>query len=161
MKDFKDTILEKLKIKANSISKFRIEKISSNAPIVLTNVLRKMPFYEFKYEDYIKDILNSDINICENIKEELYNNYSNLKTLLPNFLNIILDIMNNSKSDHIRYNIQQFVKKINKLIPSDRELLIKINYSYLGLDSEKYILVFGTKEGDFTDDDILNLVIEK
>lgn len=158
MKSIKDTILEKLKIKTNA-SNFHIEKISSTANNVLNFMMRDIPFYEFEYEEYIKDILNSDIDICENIKEELYNNNSNFKKLLPDFLNIILTIMNNSKSDYIRYNIQQFVKKLNKSYKS-KELFVTINYSYLG-DSEKYILVFGAKGDDFTTDDILKVIIKK
>jgi hypothetical protein len=159
MKSIKDTILEKLKIKTNA-SNFHIEKISSNANNVLNFMMRDIPFYEFEYEEYIKDILNSDIDICEKIKGELNSNFSNLNELLPIFLNIILTIMNNSKSDHIKYNIHQFVKKVNKSYKS-KELFLIINYSHLGLDSERYILVFGAKGDDFTTDDILKLVIEK
>lgn len=158
MKSIKDTILEKLKIKTNA-SNFHIEKISSNANNVLNFILRDIPFYEFEYEEYIKDILNSDIDICEKIKGELNSNFNNLKELLPDFLNIILTIMNKSKSDYIRYNIQQFVKKLNKSYKS-KELFVTINYSYPG-NSEKYILVFGAKGDDFTTDDILKVIIEK
>jgi hypothetical protein len=158
MKSIKDTILEKLKIKTNA-SNFHIEKISSNANNVLNFMMRDIPFYEFEYEEYIKDILNSDIDICEKIKGELNSNFNNLKELLPDFLNIILTIMNKSKSDYIRYNIQQFVKKLNKSYKS-KELFVTINYSYLG-NSEKYILVFGAKGDDFTTDDILKVIIEK
>lgn len=160
MKNLKDTILEKLKIKTTPDSNFHIEKMTSNANNVLNFMMRDIPFYEFEYEEYIKDILNSDIDICEKIKGELNSNFSNLKELLPIFLNIILTIMNKSKSDHIKYNIHQFVKKINKFY-KDKELFLIINYSYLGLDSDRYILVFGAKGDDFTTDDILKLVIEK
>lgn len=164
MKNFKDIIFEKLRVTTNdkaNFTNFKIEKITSKFANVLTLIMRDIPFYTFDYENYIENILNSDINICENIKEELYSNYSNLKKLLPKFLNIILTIMNTSKSDRIKYNIQQFVKKINKFISPDKELLIKINYSYLGIDSERYILVFSAKEDNYTVDDILNLIIEK
>jgi len=160
MKDFKDIILEKLRVTITDKPNFKVEKITSKFATVLTLMMRDIPFYMFDYADYIKNILNSDIDISEKIKEELYSRYSNLKDLLPAFLNIILTIMNTSKPDRIKYNIQQFIKKINKYYKS-KELFIKINYSYLGVDSEKYILVFGSKEGDFTTDDILNIVISK
>lgn len=160
MKNLKDTILEKLKIKATADSNFHIEKMTSNDNNVLNFMMRDIPFYEFEYDEYIKDILNSDIDTCEKIKGALNSNFSNLKELLPVFLNIILTIMNKSKSDHIRYNISQFVKKINKFY-KDKELFVTINYSYLGLDSERYVLVFGAKGDDFTTDDILKLFIEK
>lgn len=160
MKDFKDIILEKLRVTTTNKPKFKVEKITSKFANVLTLMMRDIPFYMFEYGNYIENILNSDIDISEKIKEELYNHYSNLKDLLPDFLNIILTIMNTSKSDRIKYNIQQFIKKVNKFYKS-KELFIKINYSYLGVDSEKYILVFGAKEDDFTTDDILNIEISK
>lgn len=160
MKDFKDIILEKLRVTKKNNPNFKVEKITSKSANVLTLMMRDIPFYMFDYIDYIKNILNSDIDISEKIKEELYSHYSNLKDLLPVFLNIILTIMNTSKPDYIKYNLQQFIKKVNKYYKG-KELLIKINYSYLGVDSEKYILVFEAKEGAFNADDILNIVISK
>lgn len=160
MKDFKDIILEKLRVTTNDKAKFKIEKITSNFANVLTIMMRDIPFYVFDYENYIENILKSDINISEKIKGELYSQYSNLKELLPIFLNIILTIMNTSKSDRVKYNIRQFIKKVNTFY-GRKELRIKINYSYLGVDSEKYILIFGAKDGDFTTDNILNIEISK
>lgn len=160
MKNFKDIILEKLRVTTTDKPKFKVEKITSKFANVLTLMMRDIPFYLFEYGTYIENIVNSDIDISEKIKGELHSRYSNLKDLLPNFLNIILTIMNTSKPDRIKYNIRQFVKKLNKYY-GHKELLIKINYSYLGVDSEKYILVFGAKENDFTTNDILTIEISK
>ena len=164
MKDFKDIILEKLKVTTNDKSEFNIEKITSEDLKVLTFMLGDIPFYMFDYEKYINNILETDIVVSpKKLKDELYyhhGKYSKLKDCLPKFLNNILTIMNTSKPDHIKYNLQQFIKEVNKFF-ARKELLIKINYSYLGVNSEKYILVIGAKDVDFTADDILNIEISK
>ena len=43
----------------------------------------------------------------------------------------------------------------------DKKLEVKINYAYLGVDSEKYILVFNAKNGGFNTDNILTIEIIK
>ena len=160
MKQFKDILLEKLKVTKNT-GEFKIQQIASAAPGILTIMMSNIRFYMFDYENYITNVLDTDIDISSpKLKDELEYSKSTLRDYLPKFLNNILTIMNTSKSDHIRYNLQQFIKTINKYY-IDKKLEVKINYAYLGVDSEKYILVFNAKNGGFNTDNILTIEIIK
>ena len=164
MKNFKDIILEKLKVTPNNtgeFNEFKIQRITSEAPIVLTLMMSNIDFHMFDCENYITNVLDTDIVISSSrLENELNYSKSTLKDHLPKFLNNILTIMNTSKSDHIRYNLQQFIKSINKSY-MNKKIEVKINYTYLGVDSEKYILIFNSKEYDFKTDNILILEISK
>lgn len=161
MKDFKNILLEKLKVTSNNTGEFKIQQITSAAPVVLTSMMSNISFHMFDYENYITNVLDSDIIISsQKLKDELNYSKSALRDYLPKFLNNILTIMNTSKSDYIKYNLQQFIKTINKSY-IDQKLEVKINYTYLGVDSEKYILIFNTKNGGFNADNILTIEIIK
>ena len=161
MKDFKDIILEKLKVTPKNTGEFKIQQITSAAPVVLTIMMSNISFHMFDYENYITNVLDTDIIISsQKLKDELNYSKSTLRDYLTKFLNNILTIMNTSKSDYIKYNLQQFIKTINKSY-IDQKLEVKINYTYLGLYSEKYILIFNAKNGDFTTDNILTIEIIK
>ena len=74
MKDFKDIILEKLKVTKNT-GEFKIQQITSAAPVVLTIMMSNISFHMFDYENYITNVLDTDIIISsQKLKDEL--NYS-------------------------------------------------------------------------------------
>ena len=164
MKNFKDIILEKLKVTPNNTGEFhefKIQAIASASPLVLNIMLGDINFHMFDCENYINNVLDTDIVISSpDLKDALNYSKITLKDSLPKFLNNILTIMNTSKSDHIKYNLQQFIKTINKSY-IDKKLEVKINYTYLGVDSEKYILIFNAKNGGFNTDNILTIEISK
>ena len=164
MKNFKDIILEKLKVTPNNTGEFhefKIQAIASASPLVLNIMLGAINFHMFDCENYINNVLDTDIVISSpDLKDALNYSKITLKDSLPKFLNNILTIMNTSKSDHIKYNLQQFIKTINKSY-IDKKLEVKINYTYLGVDSEKYILIFNAKNGGFNTDNILTIEISK
>ncbi len=115
MKDFKDILLEKLKVTKNT-GEFKIQQITSATPGVLTIMMSNIRFYMFDYENYITNVLDTDIVISSSkLKDELNYSKSRLRDYLPKFLNNILTIMNTSKSDHIKYNLQQFIKLLISL----------------------------------------------
>ena len=161
MKNFKDIILEKLKVTPNNTGEFKIQRITSLSPVALNIMLRDIDFHMFDYGDYINDILDADIVISStDLKDALNYSKITLKDSLTKFLNNILSIMSTSISDHIKYNLQQFIRRINKSY-TNKKLGVTINYTYLGVDSEKYILIFNSKEYDFKTDNILILEISK
>ena len=162
MKNFKDIILEKLKVTPkNTIGEFKIQRISSAAPIVLTPMMSNIDFHMFDCENYITNVLDGDIVISSlKLKDELNYSKSTLKDHLPKFLNNILTIMNTSKSDQIKFSLQYFIKIINKHY-TGKKLEVKISYANLGLDSERYLLIFNADEGGFKTDNILILQISK
>ena len=66
MKNFKDIILEKLKVTPNNTGEFhefKIQTIGSASPVVLNIMLRDIDFHMFNYENYINNVLDSDIAI--------------------------------------------------------------------------------------------------
>ena len=162
MKNFKDIILEKLKVTPNNTGEFhefKIQTIASASPLVLNIMLRDIDFHMFNYENYINNILDTDIVISSpDLKDALNYSKITLKDSLPKFLNNILTIMNTSKSDHIKYGLQQFIRRINKSY-INKKLGVKIQYKNRGVGSEEYILIFNGKEYDYTTDNILILQI--
>lgn len=161
MKNFKDIILEKLKVTPKNTDEFKIQTISSDAPIVLTLMMSNIDFHMFDYENYITNVLDTDIVISPaRLKNELNYSKSTLRDHLPKFLNNILTIMNTSKSDQIKFSLQYFIKIINKHY-TDKKLEVKISYANPGVDSEKYLLIFNAYEGGFKNDNILILQISK
>ena len=124
-------------------------------------MLGDIDFHMFDYENYINNVLDSDIVIYSaDLKDALNYSKITLKDSLPKFLNNILTIMNTSKSDHIKYGLQQFIRRINKSY-TNKKLEVKISYANLGLDSERYLLIFNAKEYDFKTDNILILQISR
>lgn len=164
MKNFKDIILEKLKVTPNNTGEskeFKIERIASAAPIVLTLMMGNIDFHMFDYENYITNVLDTDIVISSaRLKNELNYSKSTLRDHLPKFLNNILTIMNTSKSDKIKFSLQYFIKIINKHY-TNKKLEIKISYANPGVDSEKYLLIFNADEGGFKTDNILIIEISR
>ena len=161
MKNFKDIILEKLKVTPKNTGEFKIQRISSAAPVVLTIMMSNIDFHMFDCENYITNVLDTDIVIASlKLKDELNYSKSTLKDHLPKFLNNILTIMNTSKSDQIKFSLQYFIKIINKHY-TGKKLEVKISYANLGLDSERYLLIFNADEGGFKTDNILILQISK
>ena len=161
MKNFKDIILEKLKVTPKNTGEFKIQRISSDAPIVLTLMMSNLDFHMFDCENYITNVLDTDIVIASlKLKDELNYSKSTLKDHLPKFLNNILTIMNTSKSDQIKFSLQYFIKIINKHY-TGKKLEVKISYANIGLDSERYLLIFNADEGGFKTDNILILQISK
>ena len=162
MKNFKDIILEKLKVTPNNTGEFhefKIQTIGSASPVVLNIMLRDIDFHMFNYENYISDVLDTDIVIYSpDLKDALNYSKITLKDSLPKFLNNILTIMNTSKSDHIKYGLQQFIRRINKSY-TNKKLGFKIQYKNRGEGAEEYILIFNGKEYDYTTDHILILRI--
>ena len=162
MKNFKDIILEKLKVTPNNTGEFhefKIQAISSASPLVLNIMLRDIDFHMFNYENYISDVLDSDIVIYSaDLKDALNYSKITLKDSLPKFLNNILTIMNTSKSDDIKRNLQRFIRRINKSY-TNKKLGVKMQYKNRGIGSEEYILIFNGKEYDYTTDNILILQI--
>ena len=164
MKNFKDIILEKLKVTPNNtgeFNEFKIQTISSASPIVLTIMMSNIDFRMFDCENYITNVLDTDIVISSSrLENELNYSKSTLKDHLPKFLNNILTIINTSKSDQIKFSLQYFIKIINKHY-TDKKLEVKISYANLGLDSERYLLIFNADEGGFKTDNILILQISR
>ena len=161
MKNFKDIILEKLKVTPKNTDEFKIQRISSAAPVVLTIMMSNIDFHMFDCENYITNVLDTDIVIASlKLKDELNYSKSTLKDHLPKFLNNILTIMNTSKSDQIKFSLQYFIKIINKHY-TGKKLEVKISYANLGLDSERYLLIFNADDGGFKTDNILILQISK
>ena len=164
MKNFKDIILEKLKVTPNNtgeFNEFKIQRITSEAPIVLTLMMSNIDFHMFDCENYITNVLDTDIVISSpRLKNELNYSKSTLKDHLPKFLNNILTIMNTSKSDQIKFSLQYFIKIINKHY-TGKKLEVKISYANLGLDSERYLLIFNADEGGFKTDNILIIEISR
>ena len=162
MKNFKDIILEKLKVTPNNTGEFhefKIQTIASTSPLVLNIMLRDIDFHMFNYENYINNILDTDIVISsEDLKDALNYSKITLKDSLTKFLNNILTIMNTSKSDDIKRNLQQFIRRINKYY-INKKLGVKMQYKNRGVGSEEYILIFNGKEYDYTTDNILILQI--
>lgn len=162
MKNFKDIILEKLKVTPNNTGEFhefKIQRIASASPMTLSIMLRDIDFHMFDYENYINNVLDTDIVISsQDLKDALSYSKITLKDSLPKFLNNILTIMNTSKSDHIKYGLQQFIRRINKSY-TNKKLGFKIQYKNRGEGSEEYILLFHSKEYDYTTDNILILQI--
>ena len=162
MKNFKDIILEKLKVTPNNTGEFyefKIQTIASASPMTLSIMLRDIDFHMFNYENYINNVLDTDIVISSpDLKTELNYSKSPLRDSLSKFLNNILTIMNTSKSDHIKYGLQQFIRRINKSY-TNKKLGVKIQYKNRGVGSEEYILLFHSKEYDYTTDNILILQI--
>ena len=164
MKNFKDIILEKLKVTPNNTGEFhefKIQTIGSASPTVLNIMLRDIDFHMFDYENYINNVLDADIIIYSaDLKDALNYSKITLKDSLPKFLNNILTIMNTSKSDQIKFSLQYFIKIINKHY-TGKKLEVKISYANLGLDSERYLLIFNADEGGFKTDNILILEISR
>ena len=158
MKQFKDILLEKLKVTKNT-GVFKITDIASAAPGFLTIMMSNISFHMFDYENYITNVLDTDIDISSpKLKDELEYSKSTLRDYLPKFLNNILTIMNTSKSDQIKYGLQQFIRRINKSY-TNKKLGVKIQYKNRGEGAEEYILIFNGKEYDYTTDHILILQI--
>ena len=63
MKNFKDIILEKLKVTPKNTGEFKIQRISSAAPVVLTIMMSNIDFHMFDCENYITNVLDTDIVI--------------------------------------------------------------------------------------------------
>ena len=162
MKNFKDIILEKLKVTPNNTGEFhefKIQAIASASPLVLNIMLHDIDFHMFNYENYINNILDTDIVISSpDLKDALNYSKITLKDSLPKFLNNILTIMNTSKSDDIKRNLQRFIRRINKSY-INKKLGVKMQYKNRGVGSEEYILIFNGKEYDYTTDNILILQI--
>ena len=90
MKNFKDIILEKLKVTPKNTGEFKIQRISSAAPVVLTIMMSNIDFHMFDCENYITNVLDTDIVISSlKLKDELNYSKSTLKDHLPKFLNNI------------------------------------------------------------------------
>ena len=120
-------------------------------------MLRDIDFHMFDYENYINNVLDSDIVIYSaDLKDALNYSKITLKDSLPKFLNNILTIMNTSKSDDIKRNLQRFIRRINKSY-TNKKLGFKIQYKNRGEGAEEYILIFNGKEYDYTTDNILIL----
>ena len=162
MKNFKDIILEKLKVTPNNTGEFhefKIQTIGSASPLVLNIMFSDIDFHMFDYENYINNVLDSDIVIYSaDLKDALNYSKITLKDSLPKFLNNILTIMNTSKSDDIKRNLQRFIRRINKSY-TNKKLGFKIQYKNRGEGAEEYILIFNGKEYDYTTDNILILRI--
>lgn len=146
MKSLINTINEKLRITNNSEDEnsirclgksHNIKSISSSSANMLTVCLRCIPFELFKYVNYITNF--DYIEIDKYISYEFRSSYSNLKDLLPKFLNIILSQEIKTKRINPDYLLEDVLEKINKYLYKDEGFYISLEYKST---YEDYEIVF-------------------